>query len=144
MTSSASSERTLAIAGIVLFVVTFLSWYGVSVPDVKGVDTSALLAASGVDTTANAWQAFDWIDLLMLVTAVAAIAPAALRLAGQNVGFDFKQAAAGLGVASAVLVAYRILNEPGPDKLIDVKYGAWLGLLACIGVAVTAAQARRA
>ena len=39
-----------------------------------------------------------------------------------------------LGLAGTLLVLYRILNQPGPNDAIDVSYGAYLGLLATLGV----------
>ena len=39
-----------------------------------------------------------------------------------------------LGLAAALLLLYRILNQPGPNDAIGVSAGAWIGLAAAIGV----------
>ena len=133
-----TGQRIAAIAGIVLFIDMWLSWYGISVGNVPGGDlVQGLVAASGVDTTATAWQAFDWVDLVMLATVIAAVGGAALMMSGtQNpLPAPVGSITAGLGALSTLLVAYRILNEPGPDKYLDVKIWAWVGLFAAAGVA---------
>jgi hypothetical protein len=39
------------------------------------------------------------------------------------------------GLLAAVLILYRIVNQPGPNEIVDVQAGAWLGLLAALVVA---------
>ena len=39
-----------------------------------------------------------------------------------------------LALAATLLVLYRILNQPGPNDVIGVAAGAWVGLAACLGV----------
>ena len=39
-----------------------------------------------------------------------------------------------LALAATLLVLYRILNQPGPNDVIGVAAGAWIGLAACLGV----------
>src|SRR6188508_1045325 len=75
-----SGQRIAAIAGIVLFIVMWFSWYGVDLDKVTGGQGIANL---GIDTTANAWQSFSWIDLLMLLTAIVAVGAAALAATGR-------------------------------------------------------------
>ena len=41
-----------------------------------------------------------------------------------------------LGIIVALLVLYRIINQPGPNDVVDVKFGAYLGFLVCLGIAV--------
>ena len=122
-------QKIAGIAGLVLLISLFLSWYG--------VDFDGLEDIAGVDTTVDAWGAFDLIDLVLFLTAVAAIAYAALAAAGRHVDLPVSpaQVVAGLGALSALLVLYRILNQPGPNDLIDVKYGAFIGLLASAAIA---------
>jgi hypothetical protein len=40
------------------------------------------------------------------------------------------------GAIAALLILYRIVNQPGPNDAVDVDPGAWLGLAAA---AITAA-----
>ena len=136
MANLTRGQRLSAITGVVLFLLTFTSWYGIT-----GLGDNALGIELDVDTTANAWQAFGWVDLVMLLAAIAAVLPAVATLTGQKLPFDAARAAMGIGALAALLVAYRILNEPGPDEILDVKYGAWLGLLGCLAVIWGARQA---
>ena len=36
------------------------------------------------------------------------------------------------GALATLLILYRIINQPGPNDIVDVELGAWLGLLAAI------------
>ena len=36
------------------------------------------------------------------------------------------------GTLAALLILYRIVNQPGPNAAIEVEAGAWLGLLAAV------------
>ena len=72
-------EKIAAGSAIVLFIVMFFSWFGV--PDVA----EAVLGAAGVDTSINAWQSFDFIDLILLLTIVVALGVAFLKASGNSV-----------------------------------------------------------
>src|SRR3954467_6634458 len=67
-------QRIAAIAGVLLFVDLWMSWYSVNIPGNLG----KIADLNGIDTTATAWQAFSWTDLLMAITAVVAIAGAVM------------------------------------------------------------------
>jgi hypothetical protein len=128
-------QRIAAIAGIVLFIVMWFSWYGVDLDKITGGKGIANL---GIDTTANAWQSFSWIDLLMLLTALVAVGAAAMAASGRMSAAGIAPAAGlttGLGALCTLLILYRLINEPGPDQLLNIKFGAWLGLVASAVVA---------
>jgi hypothetical protein len=116
-------------AGIALLIIMFFSWYGI------GGEASDVAGSFGIDTTANAWQSFDFTDILMFLTAIIAIAGAAAAATGNQLPFPAATATFGAGAAVALLVLYRIVNQPGPNNVIDVKFGAYLGLLALIAIA---------
>lgn len=126
----------MAASGVALFLFLLLPWYGVDL----GGELGAAAALADVDTTASAWQAFSYTDILLFLTAAAAIA--AFVLVGQNhdQAPNVVKAAAGLGAFCTLLVLYRIINQPGPNDFISVKFGAFLGLIACAGVAYGAFQ----
>ena len=69
-------RRGEAIAGVcaaLLFIVMFLGWFGLP-EEMNGAPTGVGLAeAPGVDTSLNAWQSYDFTDLLLLVTIVVAV-----------------------------------------------------------------------
>ena len=39
------------------------------------------------------------------------------------------------GALAALLILYRIVNQPGPNDVVEVELGAWLGLLAALVIA---------
>jgi hypothetical protein len=97
----------------------------------------------------NAWQAGGALDGLILVILLAAVglalAAAAFRVAGRRppgpLGLSALAAAA--AAVGAVLIAYRIVQEPGLDESTVVKAGAPLSLAAAVILALGAARAAR-
>jgi hypothetical protein len=129
-------ELIAAVSGIALFIIMFLSWFGGSI-EVEGVGEVdlGLAEAVGVDTTFNAWQAFDFIDIVLLVTVIVAVGLAVLGAAGSSVNLPVAASAltAGFGILSTLLILYRIIDTPfGAGR----EYGVYLGLIAAAGVAI--------
>jgi len=125
----------LGASGVALLLFMLLPWYGVDLGDLGGA-----AALAGVDTTANSWQAFSYTDILLFLAGVTAIATFVLSSQHHEQAGNVAKAAAGLGVLCALLVLYRIINQPGPNDFITVKVGAFLGLIACAGIAYGALQ----
>jgi hypothetical protein len=126
-------ETVAAGCAIVLFIDLFLSWYSVNVP--KGAASAA--AAFGLDTSASGWQAFSLTDLLLLLVIILALGLAFLRATERTpalpvAGSVILTALAGF---ATLIVLYRIVNQPGPNNLINVEYGAYLGFLLVAGIA---------
>ena len=102
------------------------------------------------DQEKNAWQADALIDRVILAFLVAAILLAALtavtRAAGAKPakGLGPAGATALIAAGAAILVAYRIIQEPGVDAATTVKAGAPLALLALAMIGVGASAALRA
>ena len=128
-------EAVAAAAGIALLVVMFLPWYA---PNAQ-LGLAAASAGHRLDHSFSAWEAFGILDLLLLATALAAIGAAVLAGTQRAVALPV---AAGvvvtaLGVFVAVLVLYRLVNEPlGPDSLTDIRFGAYVGLALCAMIAL--------
>jgi hypothetical protein len=97
----------------------------------------------------NAWQADGLIDRIILGLMLGAIVLAALSAITRAAGAKPKEGlgptglAALLATAAAVLVAYRIIQEPGLDTATNVKAGALLALLALAMIALGSAYALR-
>ena len=107
-------EWLAAFAGLGLIASLSLDWYG---PRGRGA------ALSG-------WAAFDVIDvLLVLVAGVVQVTSdrPALPVAAAVVTVT-------AGILGTLLVLYRIVNEPGPDEFLEVRAGAYLGLLAATAI----------
>jgi hypothetical protein len=114
-------EKIAGGSAILLFIVMFFSWFGL--PD--SALTNAL-GSAGFDTTANAWQAFDFIDIVLLITVVVAIAAAVATAADQRVDFPLSTVVTVLGALSTILVLYRIIDPPSDASR---KFGVFLGLI---------------
>ncbi|MFN2615811.1 MAG: hypothetical protein ABR581_01670 [Thermoleophilaceae bacterium] len=113
----------------------------------KQVEEEAGRAAESQER--NAWQASGAIDRLALVALLAAV--------GLSVGAAFFRAAdrrfeppgtpsayaAGAAALAALLVAYRIVQQPGVDETTVIKAGAPLALVAAGVVALGSARALR-
>jgi hypothetical protein len=121
-------EIVAAVGAVLLFVfMFFFKWYGV------GGALGDFAQAAGVDASVNGWDSHTVLRWLMLLTIVAALALAFLTATQRTVALPVTMAVivSALAALLTVLLAYRvILNEPGPNSLVDVKIGAWLGLLA--------------
>jgi hypothetical protein len=127
-----TGELIAGVCGVLLLIVMFFSWYGI------GGSAGSILSAANIDTTVNAWKAFDFIDLLLFVTAIVAIGAAVLAASGRSVALPVAASVVVtvLGIIVTLLVLYRIINQPGPNDVVDVKFGAYLGFLICLGIAV--------
>jgi hypothetical protein len=115
-----AGELVAGAAGVLLLLSTFLSWYSVS----------------GRDDSLTAWGAFSVVDLLVALVALLGIALALSEVIGRGPALPVALGVVTttLALAGTLLVLYRILNQPGPNDLISVEAGAYLGLLASLGV----------
>jgi hypothetical protein len=100
--------------GVALLASLFLTWYG----------------AGPVSLTA--WGAFSVLDIVLAVLALVPLALVALQATRRSpalpVAFSVFTLLA--GALATILILYRIANQPGPNELVDVRLGAWLGVLA--------------
>ncbi len=113
-------EWLAALAGVGLIVSLARDWYG----------------ARARETGISGFAAFDVIDVLLTLVAATGIALAVLQATRDRPALPV---AAGVftvtaGILGTLLVLYRIANEPGPDEFLDVRAGAYLGLLAVVAL----------
>ena len=142
----------------------FFSWFGLDSISSSGfgfeqeitgdqLDQFAGLARRHrLDTSANAWQAFSLIDLILFICVVGIVAMVIAELAGAAVSMPVSPGAiiTGLGGIAFLLILFRLIFTPdaggdvsdfapaGVDVDVDVssKIGLFLGFLASIGMAV--------
>ncbi len=152
------------VAALVLLLVMAMDWYStaegdrarevekLSQPNTGGSggeaqreqQGNARLAAQAAEK--NAWRASGGIDrvilLALLATVITAVAAAWLRAAGRRFEPPAtpSMAAALLAVLTGLLVAYRIIQQPGDDSSSTIKAGAPLALVV-LGVIALAARA---
>jgi hypothetical protein len=127
-------EKIAGVAGILLILIMFIfDWFGP-----KG--------ATDLGGT-NAWQSYGFIDIVLFVTALTAIALALSAASDSELGLPVALSAivTGLGIIAVILVVISIISPPdydvvGPVGVVggsieaSVKIGVILGLLATIGV----------
>ena len=103
-------------------------------PDYRRVKD--MLDALGPEVTA--WQAFSVLDvvlaLLTLVPFALVFTQATRDSAAIPVLLSVLTTVAGM--IAALLILYRIVNQPGANDVVEVQTGAWLAFLAAVVVAV--------
>jgi hypothetical protein len=140
-----------AVSAIALLILMFLSWYGIDSVTAGGVEQDFGAVPEGVDfdNSLNAWQAFSFIDILLLITILGVVALAVARAMGAGIDLPVSPSAviAALGGIAFVLILFRLIFTPDPDLGLggfglDVdfdmsrKIGIFLGLLASAGMAI--------
>jgi hypothetical protein len=125
-----------AVGGIVLLIsLLFLNWYGVG----GSVQTSFGSISVGADFGAWDGQGFSGTiaNLIILAAGIAAVGMAVLTATSRTVALPVAASAmtAGLGIGAVVMVVLRILFQPGPNGLVDLKFGIFLALAGALGVA---------
>jgi hypothetical protein len=88
-----------------------------------------------VDTTANAWESFSFIDVVLFVAVLVSVGLAAMTLMGTSASLPVAGSAltCGIGALAFLLVLYRVLD---PVEEASREIGHWLGLLATARIAV--------
>jgi hypothetical protein len=136
-------EWILAISGIVLFVSLFLPWWSVPTDGAyfdRSIGSSGEFFASAADV--SAWAALSVTDVLLALLAIAAAAAWIVTALARNTapGIAFQSLLVPFALVMTVASLVRVLNTPdafGPlADVVDVSYGAWLGLAATFGVLV--------
>jgi hypothetical protein len=104
-------------SGLLLLVSLFLPWYSVA----------------GQDLTA--WQAMAVDDLLIAAAALVAVGAAIVVATPRLAGFSVASMTLGSlpAIIALVLVTFRLVS-PAPEADASLAVGAWLGLLAAVGV----------
>jgi hypothetical protein len=116
-------EWVAGAGAVALLAAMFLHWYGSDLGTVR--------------IEATAWQAFDVLDVVLVLLALVALALVVLQATRRSpaVPVAFSVFTALAGALAALLILYRIVNQPGPNDVVEVQAGAWLGLLAALIIA---------
>jgi hypothetical protein len=128
-------EKIAGVSAILLFVFMFLDWYGVKI---SGGGETINLGGGG-----NAWDALDFIPILLLIAVVATVAIVLIEASDTDIELPVHGAAivAVLGVVSFLLILFRIIDTPtfasigGVSAEGTVKVGIFLALIAAAGMA---------
>ena len=135
--SRVSFGETVAGAGaLVLLVVMFFPWYGA---------TATVAGGQTQGASANAWDSFSIIDILLFLVVVITIGLVVARAAGSmpsGLPASPGLIVAGAGAVAILLILFRLLNVPGENVVgfgvqveVGRKIGIFLALLASIAIA---------
>ena len=134
-----TGELVAAIGGLVLLVAMFaVDWYEISG---FGGLVEQFGDAVGVDTGIKAWDGQGFLgtiaNLVILAAALAAITLAVLTATSRTPALPVAASAitAGLGIGAVIMILGRMVFQPGPNEVVDLRFGI---LLALIGAAVIA------
>jgi hypothetical protein len=130
-------EWTAAAGAAALLVTLFLPWFGVKLPGPAGNLVAPVLAEAG---GASGWDNVGWLVLVLVLSAIGCaawmvLANVGARPVAQIVAASVLTATA--GTLAFVALALRVLVfQPGPNDIVVLRYGAWLGLLAALVLAL--------
>lgn len=132
-----TGEKVAAVSAILLFIFMFFTWFGVEVSGAGGFSGS-VPGAGG-----SAWDALDFIPIILMITIIAALAVATLRLTDSTYEppVSMNAVVAALGGFSVLLILFRIIDPPSFGSFggvsVDgtVEIGIFLGLIAAAGIA---------
>jgi hypothetical protein len=134
-----TGEWIAAIGGlVVLIAMFFFDWYEISG---FGGLVEQFGEAVGVDTGIKAWDGQGFLgtiaNLVILGSAISAITLAVLTATSRTVALPVAASAitAGLGIGAVIMVLGRMVFQPGPNEVVDLRFGI---LLALIGAGVIA------
>jgi hypothetical protein len=140
-----TGEKVAAGSAILLFVFMFFDWFGVEVSGV-GAFSGTVPGAGG-----SAWDALDFIPIVLVIAIVAALGLAALRLtdSAYEPPVPASTVVTILGAISVLLILFRIVDPPSfgsfggvsVDATLDV--GIFLGLISAAGIAYGGYSAMR-
>ena len=125
-------ELIAGIAGLVLLIDLWFKWYGVKVSGGGG-----LLKGFNFGVSANAWESFGLIDIILFLVALIAIGVAVMRALNNMPDMPYPPATLVTiaGAIALLLILFRIIDTPvdtqGVDGIdVQRKIGVWIGLLA--------------
>jgi hypothetical protein len=132
-----TGEKIAGVSAILLFIFMFLDWFGVEISG-EGGSVSFGSGAGG-----SAWDALDFIPIILVITIVVALINVFLRLSDSEYEppVSMNVAVAVLGGLSTLLILFRIIDPPGFGTFGGVsvdatlEFGIFLGLIAAAGIA---------
>lgn len=131
-----TGEKIAGVSAVLLFIFMFFDWFGVEISG-EGGSVSFGSGAGG-----NAWDALDFIPIVLVITIVIALVSVILRLNESDFEppVSLNIAVAVLGGISTLLILYRIIDPPGFGSFGGVsvdatlEFGIFLGLIAAAGI----------
>jgi hypothetical protein len=105
--------------GVALLAAMFLHWYGAG------------------PFEATAWQAFDVLDVVLALLALVPLGLVVTQAtrSSPSIPVALSVLTTLAGGLAGLLILYRIVNQPGPNDVVQVQAGAWLGFVAALVIA---------
>ena len=136
-----AGEWTAAVGAAALLLTLFLPWFDVEIPEPQGQGgVLNILHTYSTGSWGSGWDALGWLAIAIALAAIGcvvwlAIANATGGPVAQSVAASVLTATAGT-FAFLVLALRALVFQPGPNEIVVLRYGAWLGLLAALILAV--------
>jgi hypothetical protein len=120
-------EYVMTAAAAALVVSLFLPWFGLA----ACISSEGVTACSPVQQALTAWEAFSVVDVVLVACAAVALLAVFLQATQQTPALPIVSSVAAVwaGLVAVVLVAIKVIDGS------DVRYGAWIGLAAAVGLA---------
>lgn len=136
-----------SVSAILLFVLMLFHWFGVKLVN----NSNLLFAIQSVEPGKSAWEALEYIPIVLTITIIVTLAVAALRRvnAFPKPSLLVNSLVAILGLVSMLLILFRIVDPPtfGVEETITsegtVQTPIFLALLAAVGIAFGGWRAMR-
>ncbi len=100
---------------------------------------AAALTPVRIETAVSAWKELSIARWLLVLAIVVALGSVILHATQRSHGTktDTGVVVFATGTIAAVILGYRVLIDlPHPSSVVDIKIGAYLGLLATLGIAL--------
>jgi hypothetical protein len=127
-----AGEKIAGVSAVLLFIFMFFDWFGVEV-------AGSAVPESGF----NAWDALDFIPIVLVVTIVVALINVFLRISDSEYEppISMNVAVTVLGGISVLLILFRVISPPDFGTLggisfdASLEFGIFLGLISAAGIA---------
>jgi hypothetical protein len=141
-------ELIAGVSAILLFIVMFFHWYGIKTGlSSQGSAIFKSITGQSVGSTVgvSAWQIYSYTDLLLLLLIILAIGMVVLSATERSAAVPISMNAivTAFGALMTLIVLYRLINQPGPNDFVTVKFWGYFGLLLTAGIAVGSFLAMR-
>jgi hypothetical protein len=127
-------ELIAAVGGLLLLITLFfVDWYSAGASVTLPVGTTV-----SVSGNFGAWDGEGFLgfvaNLVILAAALSAVGLAILTVTSRTIALPVAASAltTALGIAAVVMVLMRMVFQPGPNELIDLKFGILLALVAAL------------
>jgi hypothetical protein len=132
-----TGEKIAGVSAVLLFIFMFFTWFGVEVSGSEGF-SGEVPGAGG-----SAWDALDFIPIILVITIVVALINVFLRLSDSDYEppVSMNVAVTVLGGLSVLLVLFRIIDPPNFGSFGGVsvdgtlEFGIFIGLITAAGIA---------